>query len=126
MPVRPAPRSGEGRSIPGTRMSLQVSASEKNPREDQWEQVEIRASSAALSPSDDGANDSASPSLSRLTCKMGLTPPCCWVVGRIKADGSQKACRDFPGGTVVKNLPANAGDTGSSPGPGRSHMTRGN
>ena len=22
---------------------------------------------------------------------------------------------DFPGGTVVKNLPANAGDTGSSP-----------
>ena len=29
---------------------------------------------------------------------------------------------DFPGGTVVKNLPANAGDTGSSLGPGRSHM----
>ena len=28
----------------------------------------------------------------------------------------------FPGGTVVKNLPANAGDMGSSPGPGRSHM----
>ena len=25
----------------------------------------------------------------------------------------------FPGGTVVKNLPANAGDMGSSPGPGR-------
>ena len=30
--------------------------------------------------------------------------------------------RGFPGGAVVKNLPANAGDTGSSPGPGRSHM----
>ena len=30
--------------------------------------------------------------------------------------------RDFPGGTVVKNPPANAGDTGSIPGPGRSHM----
>ena len=29
----------------------------------------------------------------------------------------------FPGGIVVKNPPANAGDTGSSPGPGRSHMT---
>ena len=29
---------------------------------------------------------------------------------------------DFPGGAVVKNLPAKAGDTGSSPGPGRSHM----
>ena len=29
---------------------------------------------------------------------------------------------DFPGGAVVKNPPANAGDTGSSPGPGSSHM----
>ena len=29
---------------------------------------------------------------------------------------------DFPGGTVVKNLPANAGDMGSIPSPGRSHM----
>ena len=28
----------------------------------------------------------------------------------------------FSGGAVVKNPPANAGDTGSSPGPGRSHM----
>ena len=33
---------------------------------------------------------------------------------------------DFPGGSVVKNPPANAGDTGSSPGPGRSHMPRSN
>ena len=30
---------------------------------------------------------------------------------------------DFPGGTVFKNPPANAGDTGSSPGLGRSHMS---
>ena len=29
---------------------------------------------------------------------------------------------DFSGGTVVKNPPANARDTGSIPGPGRSHM----
>ena len=29
---------------------------------------------------------------------------------------------DFPGGTVIKNPPANAGDMGSIPGPGRSHM----
>ncbi|KAJ8789498.1 hypothetical protein J1605_022025 [Eschrichtius robustus] len=28
----------------------------------------------------------------------------------------------FPGGAVVENMPANAGDTGSSPGLGRSHM----
>ena len=33
---------------------------------------------------------------------------------------------DFPGGVVIKNPPANAGDTGSSPGPGRSHMPRSN
>ena len=32
--------------------------------------------------------------------------------------------RGFPGGAVVENLPANAGDTGSSPGLGRSHMLR--
>ena len=32
----------------------------------------------------------------------------------------------FPGGTVVENPPANAGDMGSSPGLGRSHMLRSN
>ena len=32
----------------------------------------------------------------------------------------------FPGGAVVENLPVNAGDTGSSPDPGRSHMPRSN
>ena len=32
----------------------------------------------------------------------------------------------FPGGAVVENLPANAGDTGSSPGLGRPHMPRSN
>ena len=32
--------------------------------------------------------------------------------------------RDFPGGAVVKNPPASAGDMGSSPGPGTSHMLR--
>ena len=32
----------------------------------------------------------------------------------------------FPGGAVVGNLPANAGDTGSSPGLGRAHMLRSN
>ena len=34
--------------------------------------------------------------------------------------------KGFPGGAVVKNPPANAGDTGSSPGPGRSHILRSN
>ena len=32
----------------------------------------------------------------------------------------------FPGGTIVKNPPANAGDTGSSPGLGRSHVLHSN
>ena len=30
----------------------------------------------------------------------------------------------FPGGAVVESLPASAGDTGSSPGLGGSHMSR--
>ena len=30
----------------------------------------------------------------------------------------------FPGGAVIKNPPASAGDMGLSPGPGRSHMPR--
>ena len=33
---------------------------------------------------------------------------------------------DFPGGAVVKKLPANAADTGSSPGLGRYHMPQSN
>ena len=38
----------------------------------------------------------------------------------------KKGVEDFPGGAVVENPPANAGDTGSSPGLGRSHMPRSN
>ena len=36
----------------------------------------------------------------------------------------KKVSRGFPGGAVVENLPAIAGDTGSSPGLGGSHMPR--
>ena len=43
-----------------------------------------------------------------------------------KMDTKIETSRDFPGGAVVKNLPANAGDTGSNPGPGRSHMPQSN
>ena len=38
----------------------------------------------------------------------------------------KSVCSGFPGGAVVENLPANAGDTGSSPGLGRSHMLQSN
>ena len=34
--------------------------------------------------------------------------------------------QDFPGGAVVKNPSANAGDTGLIPGRGRFHMPRSN
>ena len=37
-----------------------------------------------------------------------------------------KEIKGFPGGRVVKNLPANAGDMGSIPGLGRSHMSQSN
>ena len=37
-------------------------------------------------------------------------------------DELRQEFRGFPGGSVVKNTPANAGDMGSSPGPGKSHM----
>ena len=47
-------------------------------------------------------------------------------VGLFPKKSSQSRCKgklgDFPGGAVVKNPPANAGDTGLSPGLGRSHM----
>ena len=36
--------------------------------------------------------------------------------------GQEADGRGFPGGAVVKNPPAKAGDTGSSPGLRRSHM----
>ena len=34
--------------------------------------------------------------------------------------------KDFPGGPVVKNLPANEGDMGLTPGPERVHMLQSN
>ena len=51
--------------------------------------------------------------------KMDYRPKC--------KTGYYKTLRGgFPGGAVVENLPANAGDMGSSPGLGRSHMPRSN
>ena len=68
-------------------------------------------------------------SLSTLKCKFYIISPCrkmhaCFdfffpVIKKCETLG-------FPGGAVVGNLPVNAGDTGSSPGLGRSHMPRSN
>ena len=44
----------------------------------------------------------------------------------IKCKETKRKEVGFPGGAVVENLPANAGDTGSSPGLGRSHVPRSN
>ena len=43
-----------------------------------------------------------------------------------KCGREKKIGLSFPGGAVVKNPPANAGDMGSSPGLGGSHMPRSN
>ena len=47
-------------------------------------------------------------------------------VEEVTADVVEIVREDFPGVAVVKNPPANAGDMGSIPGPGRSHMPRSN
>ena len=49
-----------------------------------------------------------------------------YVVGGSVKWYINKSWQGFPGGAVVENLPANAGDTGSSRGLGRSHMPRSN
>ena len=49
--------------------------------------------------------------------------PCLSLLGKSHIKKRQGG---FPGGAVVENLPANAGDTGSSPGLGGSHMPRSN
>ena len=43
---------------------------------------------------------------------------------RLRTTYFNNELRGFPGGAVVENLPAKAGDTGYSPGLGRSHMQR--
>ena len=45
--------------------------------------------------------------------------------GLLSTEFFKKKCiRGFPSGAVVESLPANAGDTGSSPGLGGSHVPR--
>ena len=56
-------------------------------------------------------------SVKEQVCWLFIVP---WQVGKRKNLKSQ--LRGFPGGAVVENLPVNAGDTGSNPGLGRSHM----
>ena len=73
-----------------------------------------------------------SPNGGSLGCQQGDIPfwrlwgaggiPCLMVSSPI----FKAAMMGFPGGAGVENLPANAGDTGSSPGLGGSHMPQSN
>ena len=44
----------------------------------------------------------------------------------LNCKSEEEYLRGFPGSAVVKNPPANEGDMGSSPSPGRSHMPQSN
>ena len=56
---------------------------------------------------------------------QGLENPV--VFTRVQSNSKVKnTVRDFAGGPVVKNPPANAGDTGLIPAVGRLHMSQGN
>ena len=48
------------------------------------------------------------------------------VAGKIKFGERRVPLHNFPGGPVVKNPPANAGDKGLTPGPERFRMPRSN
>ena len=61
------------------------------------------------------------------TCSLLLKPEVLALAASNHLRSSKNAdVGGFPGGAVVESLPANAGDTGSSPGLGRSHMPRSN
>ena len=48
------------------------------------------------------------------------------MLNKKKKEKKKETQWDFRGGVVVKNTPANAGDTSLIPGPGRSHMPQSN
>ena len=55
---------------------------------------------------------------------MTVKNSCASSVTEILLSLFKKHCRGFPGSVVVDSLPVSTGDTGSSPGLGRSHMLR--
>ena len=48
------------------------------------------------------------------------------ITNQLIGVSQRKKALGFPGGAVVEKPPVSAGDTGSIPGPGRSHMPRSN
>ena len=68
------------------------------------------------------------PSSLILQLRLGSPCPGGWTgnpqAGAKVSNQNKKMFQGFPGGAVVGSLPANAGDTGSGPGLGGSHMPR--
>ena len=60
-----------------------------------------------------------------MTFESVASPPYASVFSSVKST-IKTIYGGFPGGAVVENLPANAGDMGSNPGLGGSHMPRSN
>ena len=79
-------------------------------------------------------NCTTCPLPSRLETQTTTEMKTCAIVVNVPSDStryypplwSRNNSWGFPGGAVVENLPANAGDTGSSPGLGRAYMPRSN
>ncbi|XP_030701519.2 receptor expression-enhancing protein 6 isoform X1 [Globicephala melas] len=59
-----------------------------------------------------------------LTSHLSLDLASIWILQNDLLETLNYILRGFPGGAVVEGPPADAGDTGSCPGPGRSHMPR--
>ena len=97
------------------------------PRVCKWNtQVQIRYSVFNLCPKN--VKISSLMKITESKQSLNRTSEASPKAGELKTGLLGKKCPfwGFPGGAVVENLPANAGDTGSSPGLGRSHVPRSN
>ena len=62
----------------------------------------------------------------KITCRKPKLDPYLTQLIKVNLKWIKDLNDNFPGGQVVKNLPANEGDRDSIPGLGRIHMPRGN
>ena len=104
---------------PGARgQKLQSQHSEIAQRGISWASQKVPKESISVAPAQFhyGALSWFSPSLLHSPCSLTVME-CCHI---------RRPFSGFLGGPVVKNPPANAGDTGLSPGPGKSHVLQNN